>query len=103
MKKSKRSQACEISRETKYIVNKRDHSKCLLCGRYVDVGGSCCHLIPRSHGGLGIEQNILTLCSDCHREFDNGAGRHEKYETLENYLKDCYPGWNKEQCTYSKW
>ena len=77
--KSKRTRACEIPKSVKIKVNERDNSQCLICGCYDPVEWSCCHFIPRSHGGLGIEENIITLCPDHHRQFDNGANVREEW------------------------
>lgn len=67
------------------------------------------HFIPRSKGGLGIEENIVTLCTNltenqCHYKFDFGT-RQEKEEIeakIEAYLKSKYPGWDREKLTYRR-
>ena len=101
--KSTRTKACAISQQVKRIVYKRDHEQCLLCGKWVTLSCACCHFIPRSQGGMGVEKNILTLCPDCHREFDNGDGRQEKEIFLQMYLESKYPDWNHEDVIYDKW
>lgn len=59
-------------------------------------------MIRRSRGGRGIEQNIVTLCATCHREFDEGKN-HRAYETrIIAYLKGFYPDWNREDMIYHK-
>lgn len=63
---SKRSRACEISQKVKEIVWNRDNHKCIYCERYVPKTFANAHFIKRSQGGLGIPENIVTLCSECH-------------------------------------
>jgi hypothetical protein len=62
---------------------------------------SCAHYISRAQGGLGIEQNILTLCTKCHAKFD-GADREEMRPVLRAHLKGCYEGWNEADLVYKK-
>ena len=67
-----RTKALAISKEVKETVYKRDRGRCILCGA---VGLPEAHYIPRSKGGLGIEQNIVTLCRPCHDKLDNTTER----------------------------
>lgn len=60
------------------------------------------HFIPRSHGGLGIEQNLLTVCRPCHDLLDNSTKRKEMLQAAEQYLRSIYPGWDKESLIYKK-
>ena len=63
------------------------------------------HYISRAHGGLGIEENIVTLCLDCHNNYDNGRSKEESNcirEKIEDYLKRHYNNWNKESLIYKK-
>jgi hypothetical protein len=52
--------------------------------------------------GLGIEENILTLCPDCHRRFD-GADRKNHEERIKLHLMKHYDGWNEKMLVYDKW
>lgn len=61
------------------------------------------HFINRSQGGLGIPENIVTLCPECHYEEDNGKNSKEYDKKIEEYLKKCYKDWNKEKLVYKKW
>lgn len=102
--KSKRSKACDISQKTKEIVWERDKKSCILCGKYVPKSCANAHFIARSHSGLGIEQNILTLCMDCHRDYDNSSKRQEYKKIFINYLKGKYgESWNEKELIYNKW
>lgn len=101
---SKRSNACEISQKTKEIVWKRDSECCIYCGRWVDKTFANAHFIKRSQGGLGIPENIVTLCMECHYQEDFGqhTKQYEKY--IEKYLKNYYGDkWNKENLVYKKY
>lgn len=95
-----RTKASKIPRSVKETVYERDGGKCILCGRTVTVDNSCCHFISRARLGLGIEENILTLCHECHYKLDNGeVGR----DRLKEYLISKYPGWDEKKLAYTKW
>lgn len=65
-------------------VFKRDHYKCILCGRnpasdskvelHVD------HIVPFSKGGKTVEENLRTLCLECNL----GKGNADGFNTIEN-------------------
>ena len=101
---SKRSKACDISQKVKDLVWHRDKQKCICCGIYVPKTCANAHFIKRSQGGLGILENIVTLCPKCHYEEDHGQNTKFYEVIIEGYLKDIYgPNWNKEDLIYSKW
>lgn len=83
-------------------VYRRDGQRCIFCGQLVTEADACAHVINRSQGGLGIEENIITVCPDCHRELDNGRMTTLLRETAINYMKTMYEGWNREKVTYRK-
>ena len=58
--------------------------------------------IPRSQGGLGIEQNIVTLCDSCHMAFDQSPKRKSLREYIRRYLKMKYPDWDETKLIYKK-
>ena len=61
------------------------------------------HFVPRSAGGLGIEENVFTACEDCHREQDNGKNTKLYDEKAEIHLKGIYgANWNKKNLVYKK-
>ena len=96
----KRSKACDISKTVKNIVWERDHHMCIICGNPYAMPNA--HYIRRSHGGLGIPKNVVTLCQSCHHEFDNGkSGIHIK-ALVRDYLKTKYPDWNEYDLIYKK-
>ena len=102
--KSKRTKACEISKEVREAVEKRDsidgYPACIFCGR---PGRGEAHCIGRAQAGLGIEENILTVCRECHREMDNGLSTGVFREIAKQYLKSKYPYWDESKLVYSKW
>ena len=105
-----RTEALSIPRSVKAAVAARDSVEgwpcCILCGRPAPTGNplafSCAHSIARSHGGLGIEENILTLCPNCHRQYDSTPLRAAYQPILARHLRENYPGWNEDQLTYKK-
>lgn len=101
---SKRSKACEISQKTKEIVWNRDNHKCISCGIWVPKTFANAHFIKRSQGGLGIPENIVTLCSKCHYEEDFGKDSKVYEYSIENYLRGYYgESWSKEKLIYKKY
>lgn len=99
--KTKRSKACDISKKVKDIVWERDKHRCIICKSAFALPS--CHLIPRSKGGLGVEQNIVTLCQRCHQMTDQSQHRPFMLDKIERYLKSKYEDWNKEELTYDRW
>lgn len=64
-----------------------------------------CHYVPRSKGGLGIEQNVVTLCMKCHHNYDNGLRKEEKEairRKIKAHLAQLYPNWSNYTLTYKK-
>lgn len=98
--KSKRTKACEITPKVRAEVEERDNYCCIFCG---DPGRGEAHLVNRSQGGLGIPENIVTVCRRCHGEMDNGKNTKIFREKAENYLKNIYPGWERSKLVYNKW
>ena len=63
------------------------------------------HYIARSHGGLGIEENIVTLCMKCHNNYDNGKNLQLKQaikHKIEAPLATKYENWYNLSLTYKK-
>ena len=106
----RRTKALAIPPAVKREVWERDGGRCVLCGS--PFGAPNAHYIARSQGGLGVAENIVTLCPECHRAYDQGIGLEKfgKGTTRESlqcfliaYLKQFYPDWTKEEVTYKKW
>ena len=98
----KQTKACAIPREVKEKVWERDQGRCVLCGRSYGAFPNA-HYIARSHGGLGIEENIVTLCIPCHHAYDNSERRPEIREELRKYLQSQYYGWDEKNLVYTKY
>lgn len=109
MNKTKRSKATDITMEVKKRVWERDKGRCVVCGNNRNVMPNA-HYIPRSKGGLGIEQNIVTLCTEftpnkCHRKFDFGNRKEHDHikQIIKRYLEGQYENWNEEELIYKKY
>ena len=48
------------------------------------------HVISRANGGLGIEQNIVTACLDCHNRMDQSPQRKIYLKIANDYLDSIY-------------
>lgn len=97
--KSARSKACDISAKVKKAVWERDGERCIICGTHEAMPNS--HYIRRSQGGLGIEENITTMCIRCHQAFD-GIARDRLKPKVAAYLKSKYPEWDEKKLIYRK-
>lgn len=96
---NKRTKALAISQAVKAKVFRRDNGLCILCGR---AGLPEAHYIPRSQGGLGIEQNIVTLCRFCHNKLDQTTERGELLERVKEHLDLWYPDFSDTDRIYKK-
>lgn len=98
---SKRAKALAISPETREKVWIRDGGLCVCCRK---PGLPEAHFIPRSKGGLGIPENILTLCRPCHDRFDRGTKKEREgmREFFREYLMNIYPEWDEKKLIYHK-
>lgn len=99
--KSKRAKACDITKKVKDIVWERDNHQCIICSSSQAMPNS--HFIRRSQGGLGIEENIVTMCLRCHNMYDQGTDRRAIEAYIENYLKSKYSDWDRKKLIYKKW
>jgi 5-methylcytosine-specific restriction endonuclease McrA len=105
-----RTKALGITIAAKEAVADRDSFDgwpcCLLCGTPAPVNNrlafSNAHYISRAQGGLGREDNILTLCPDCHRRYDQSTDREKLKRFFKRYLIEQYPNWKEENLYYKK-
>lgn len=98
-----------IPRPVKIRVAERDSIDgwpcCIFCGAptpFGDTEWSNAHFVSRAQGGLGVEQNVLTLCPICHRKYDQTTARVEMRGYFRDYLKGIYPDWNEKDLYYEK-
>lgn len=101
MPRSKRTKACDISSKIRKQVIERDESRCIWCGRYV-YHPQLCHYISRGAGGLGIPENLVCGCPDCHREADQGVHTIKYRKRMEEYLRSQYEDWDSKELRYKK-
>lgn len=102
-KTNKVSKATAISTKVKKIVWERDNHKCIFCDKYVEWNFANSHFIKRSHNGLGIEENIMTNCAECHELFEHEPSRSKMIPLAKQYLKSKYDNWNEDMLVYKKW
>jgi 5-methylcytosine-specific restriction endonuclease McrA len=102
MARSRRAKALDIDQPTKDRVFLRDGQKCVLCGTTWTAMPNA-HYISRAQGGLGVEQNVVTLCHSCHDRYDNSVERLTLRERIRAYLEAKYPNWAEVDLTYKKW
>ena len=98
---TRRTKALAIPTAVKERVWQRDGGRCIICGSANAAPNA--HYIARSHGGLGIEENIVTLCPGCHQKFDFGANRELLAGMIRRYLMACYAEWDDNNLIYRKW
>lgn len=99
------TKATAIPASVKAVVALRDSvsgpATCIICG---SPGMPCCHVVRRSQGGMGVVENIVSLCPQCHYSFDEGLYMHrlnplgfecqqDVKEFIVDYIKDFYPDW----------
>lgn len=96
---NKRTKALAISKAVKESVYRRDRGMCILCGR---PGLPEAHYISRAKGGLGIEQNIVTLCRNCHYELDQTTRRRELLKSVKEHLDIWYLDFPDDERIYRK-
>lgn len=101
MPKHKSTKATLIPLSVKYKVWDRDSHCCIICGSPNAAPNA--HYIRRSQMGKGIEENIVTLCPQCHNDFDNGSKRKEYGQIIKDYLDMYYPGFPDEKRRYHKY
>ena len=61
----------KISCEQRFLVFERDGFRCVYCGKsamegaYLSVAFHADHFYPRNEGGMDVDDNLVTACSDC--------------------------------------
>lgn len=106
----KDTKARDFSPKVKRQIAERDsfdgHPCCINCGLPAPpenpIAFSNAHFISRAQGGVGIEENGLTLCPVCHHLYDQTTERPRLRVYFREYLMDHYPGWREENLYYKK-
>lgn len=104
-KRHKQTIACDISPKARKAVYERDSADgrpvCIICGGSESL--ELAHYIPRSQGGIGIPENLVTLCKYHHQQYDQyGIERDGIRFVIEAHLKSYYPGWAVSDLIYDK-
>lgn len=97
---SKRTKALQVSPQVRQTVVKRD-KWCIRCGKVYRL--EVAHYVSRGSGGLGIPQNLVLLCQECHRLYDQSVHRNTIGKFIENYLKTHYNDWDKTKLKYRRY
>lgn len=104
----KDTKARDFPRKAREQISERDSIDswpcCVFCGLAAPapLAWSNAHFISRAQGGLGIPENGLTLCPECHRRYDQSTARPEMRAFFREYLKEHYPEWDEEKLYYRK-
>lgn len=98
--KSKKSKKTDISKKVKEEIWDRDNHRCIFCGSAYAMPNV--HVIPRSKGGLGIPENVVTGCLECHRKMDQSTKRNEYLERANAYLDKIYGARNIDDLVFKK-
>ncbi len=106
----KRKKMLDIPVKVKKAVAERDcvdgHPCCIWCGKPAPTSNplafSNAHYISRAQGGMGVEENILTLDWKCHLKYDQSEHREVMGRFFRDYLKNKYPGWDENKLIYKK-
>ena len=83
IRSSKRAKACDIPIAVKKKVLVRDKGFCV----------------------VGIEQNVVCMCINCHNAYDNGKDKKKVkmiHDKVKKYLKRQYKGWKEDNLYYKK-
>ena len=104
----KDTKARDFDRKAKIAISERDSIDgwpcCVFCGLAAPapLAWSNAHFISRAQGGLGIPENGLTLCPQCHRRYDQTTDRPILREYFREYLQSKYAGWDESKLYYRK-
>jgi predicted restriction endonuclease len=110
---NKRTKALQFPKATALKIVERDEM-CIFCKLYYHMDSTSTlayqiqqimHIVNKSQGGLGIEENGVLGCQYHHGLLDNGnlGLRDEMIEILEEHLKNLYPGWTEDSVKFDKW
>ena len=101
-----RTKALGISRSVRAEVYERDSWDgaicCVTCGKV--FGLELHHFIPRSLSGLGVPENLIVICQDCHQKADHGDPREREgmKKSIRAHLQHKYPDWDESALCYRR-
>ena len=104
----KDTKARDFDRKAKEAIAERDSIDgwpcCVNCGAAAPapLAWSNAHFIARSQSGLGVPENGLTLCPECHRRYDQTTARAEMRGYFREYLSSIYEDWDETKLYYKK-
>ena len=104
----KDTKARDFDRKAKMSISERDSINgwpcCVYCGAAAPapLAWSNAHFISRAQGGLGVPENGLTLCPECHRRYDQTVERRHMREFFREYLMNHYDDWSEDALIYRK-
>ncbi len=86
--------SANINNSKRKKVYRRDGYRCALCDstKYLQLH----HVVPRGKGGPDTEQNLITLCADCHALAHGtdlrgyGATKEDVEQAIIEYITDLY-------------
>ncbi|MBQ7067026.1 MAG: HNH endonuclease [Lachnospiraceae bacterium] len=110
----KRKKSLNFTKKEREKILQRDDGCCLFCQENYYMNSTTelgyeikdiMHYIPKSSGGLGIEENGVLGCRYHHSLLDNGNKglRGEMLERMKAYLKSIYPDWSEDNLIYKKY
>lgn len=100
----KRTKQTSVSDKVRKEVLERDKGCCVACGDYRTL--TIAHVfVNRSHGGLGVKENLATLCMKCHHDMDNGKKTDQEFirAIVQTYMIDLYGMIDIKKLKYTKW
>lgn len=85
---SKRTKALNTTPAVRKEVYVRDNGRCILCGQRYNL--QVAHYVSKGAGGLGIPENLVMLCVNCHLNYDQSKNRQDIGKLIYKYLNYFY-------------
>ena len=107
----KRTKATQFDKTTREAIAIRDGMMCIFCKMgykmpdKANIGGmifDTMHIVGKAQGGRGIMENGVLGCRYHHNMLDASLNRNEMMAMIDEYMKELYPNWNREDLVYDK-